>query len=349
MHLRGTVLPDGVERDLFVLDGRFTFTEQPEAETVADGGFLVPGLVDAHAHLALASPAGDDASEHDRIRASARAQLDAGVLLLREPGGPSRASTGLGPDDGLPRVLSAGRMLAAPGLYVPGLGREVEPDELVAAAEEEAELSGGWIKIIADWFGADGKIRTGFPAATVTEVVDRAHAAGRRVAMHAMSVGGMDLAIEAGVDSIEHGEGITDDHIAVMAERGTAFVPTLTILPGIAGLIAHLPESIADVARHAEMVGRAAEAGVLILAGTDAGMVPHGIVAQEVRNLVAAGLAATDALAAGSWAAREYLGLPGIAEGAPADAVVFRTDPREDPAALDHPEARILDGRLVTA
>src|SRR5881394_3718589 len=75
MHLRVILLPDGDERDVFIVDGRFTFNEQDDAETVMTAGFAIPGLVDAHAHLALASPAGDDASEDERVRASAIEQL----------------------------------------------------------------------------------------------------------------------------------------------------------------------------------------------------------------------------------------------------------------------------------
>src|SRR5881397_2828000 len=75
MHVRAIFLPDEVERDVFIVDGRFTFDEQDDAETVVSGGFVLPGLVDAHAHLALASPAGDDATEDERVRASARQHL----------------------------------------------------------------------------------------------------------------------------------------------------------------------------------------------------------------------------------------------------------------------------------
>ena len=94
---------------------------------------------------------------------------------------------------------------------------------------------------------------------------------------------------------------------------------------------------------HAELTAAAAEAGVTILAGTDSR--PHGRVASEIRALAAAGVPAHDALAAGSWAARAYLGLPGLAEGAPADAVVYDSDPRADLGQLDHPRAVILRGR----
>src|SRR3954447_12951689 len=103
LHLRGVLLPEGRERDLFVVGGRITFQAPDRVATVLDGGYIIPGLVDAHAHLGLASPARPDASPEERARASARVQLAAGVLAIREPGGPNRASTGLGPQEGLPR------------------------------------------------------------------------------------------------------------------------------------------------------------------------------------------------------------------------------------------------------
>lgn len=121
LYLRGIVLPDGVERDLFIIGGRLSFAEpMGEVETVAERGFILPGLVDLHAHLEMASPAGDDAPATERSRASAAAHLDAGVLAVREPGGVERSSTGIGPARGLPRVFTAGRFLSTPGGYLPG-------------------------------------------------------------------------------------------------------------------------------------------------------------------------------------------------------------------------------------
>src|SRR5438105_1798006 len=111
LHLRGIVLPKGTQRDLFVVGGRITFQPVDDARTVLDGGWLLPGLVDAHAHLALASPAPDDAPPAERVRASARAHLAAGVLAIREPGSPDAASRGIGPEEGLPRIYTAGRFL----------------------------------------------------------------------------------------------------------------------------------------------------------------------------------------------------------------------------------------------
>jgi imidazolonepropionase-like amidohydrolase len=354
LHLRGVVLPEGVRRDVFVVDGRITFRAPSEASTVLDGGYLLPGLVDAHAHLGLASPAGPGARPADHARESARAQLEAGVLVVREPGGPNRLSAGIGPQEGLPRTFTGGRFLAPPGSYFAGLAREVTEAELPDAAEEEAQASGAWAKVIGDWPGADGTMRLNYRAEVLAEAARRVHAAGARMAVHATTAATVEAAIEGGFDSIEHGEGLQEDHIAAMASRGIALVPTLTILPMLPDFIAGLglqrtatQAMLAAVRGHPEMTRKAFEAGVLVLAGTDAGMGPHGMIGEEIRLLTEAGVPPKAALAAGSWVARRYLGLPSIEEGAPADIVAYADDPFNDLSALQHPLLRILDGRLM--
>lgn len=92
-------------------------------------------------------------------------------------------------------------------------------------------------------------------------------------------------------------------------------------------------------------VRAAHEAEVTVLAGTDS--FPCGTVAGEMDWLVRAGLPAHAALGAASWTARAWLGLPGLADGAPADLVAYATDPTLDPAALDHPSRIVLRGRVV--
>ena len=99
--------------------------------------------------------------------------------------------------------------------------------------------------------------------------------------------------------------------------------------------------------RQPQVLREAVEAGVTILAGTDAGMGPHGSIRGEIELLLAAGLRPEVALGAASWEARAFLGLPGIEEGAPADLVAFDTDPLLDPVALAHPRVVLLDGQLV--
>lgn len=351
--LRGHLLPGGQRREVYVHDGVITFQQVPRARTLADRGWIVPGLVDAHAHLGLASPAPSTASPEERAQASARAHLRAGVLAVREPGGPNRASRNIGPHLGLPRTFTGGRFLAPPGGYFPGLAREVSAADLPSAVADEGTASGAWTKIVGDFFGADGRFHSNWDFETLRAAADAAHSVGARIAVHAMTEQVITDSVRAGFDSVEHGNELTRELIDLFLEHGTTYVPTLSIL---APLRTMLPQMLTAEASAAIMprldaqpatVAAAASAGVRVLAGTDAGMGPHGQVAHEVELLLNAGLAAEDAIAAASWSAREYLGLPGIVEGAPADLVVFDADPRLEPETLTRPAVIVLDGVVV--
>jgi imidazolonepropionase-like amidohydrolase len=354
LHLHGHVLPTGGVRDVYVVDGHITFDRPGGAtpRTIVEDGWLTPGLVDAHAHLPLHSPAGDDAPEAERVRASARAQLDAGVLLVREPGAPSRVSLEVAGEEGLPQITTAGRFIAPPGRYFPGLANEVSAADLVEAVTAEAVASGAWVKLVGDFFEPGGRTEPNWSPADLRSASDAAHENGVRIAIHATCPAAIADAVEAGFDSIEHGHGLTDDLLATMAAQGTAFTPTMSIAPLLRELLKTLSpegyaESIAALDDQPRIVVAAAAAGVTLLAGTDAGMVPHGVVAGEIKLLLEAGVAPDAALAAGSWAARSYLGSPGIEEGAPADIVAFAVDPRADADALTRPILRMLHGRVL--
>lgn len=335
---------------MYVVDGHVTF-EEPEggATTIVDGGWLTPGLVDAHAHLPLASPAGDDAAEEDRIRASLQAHLDAGVLLVREPGSPSGVVVR---DDTLPDVQTAGRFLAPRNRYFPGLAREIDPADIEQAVAEEAAGSGAWVKIIGDFWVDGGPVEPNWTAAQFRAAADTAHAAGTRIAVHATCAASIGMAIDAGFDTIEHGHGMTRELVEAMAERGTTFVPTMAIEPSLRGMFPATmrPQVCAHnlelLDRQPEMVRAAATIGVRLLAGTDAGLVAHGVVADEIARMIAAGTPPDVALAAGSWAAREYLGRPGIEQGAPADIVAFADDPRADAGVLTRPSLILRAGAV---
>lgn len=352
-HLRGRALPTGDLVDLFVVDGRLSFVPASGATTVLDGGWLLPGLVDAHAHLALASPAGAGATVAERVQASARVQLMAGVLLIREPGGPDHSSTAVWPGRDLPRTITSGRFLAPPNGYFPGLAREVAAAGLAQAVAEEAAAGSGWVKLIGDFLDAEGRLVANWTPAALTAAASAAHRSGARITVHAILPETVVAAVEAGVDGVEHGTGMPRDLLPVLAQRDVAWVPTMVISDAVrawagqsmAAPVAGLVNAWLDGL--GPLVAAASRAGVRILAGTDAGLVPHGVVAAEVALLLDAGVPADVAVGAASWEARAYLGLAGIEEGAPADLVAFGDDPRMHPATLDRPIVTVLDGRLL--
>jgi imidazolonepropionase-like amidohydrolase len=160
--------------------------------------------------------------------------------------------------------------------------------------------------------------------------------------------------INAGIDCIEHGTGLTDDTIELMVQHGTALVPTLINIENFPG-IADAAEKYATYARHIRdlhatcypRIGAAREAGIPIYAGTDAGTrVAHGRIADEIEALKGIGMSPTEALGVASWTAREWLGRPGLEHGAPADLVCYLEDPRSGPEVINDPDAVILRGRV---
>jgi imidazolonepropionase-like amidohydrolase len=358
LHARAVVLPDGEQRDIYVIDGRLTF-DRPmslDIETLAPGGFMLPGLVDAHCHVGLAAEGGVPI---EVAREQAVTDRDTGALLLRDAGVP-QAYYEFDDDPQLPRIVHGGRHLARTKRYLRNYGIEMEPDELPDAAEEQARRPGGhgapWVKLVGDWIDRSvGDLMPCWPGDVLKDAVARAHAAGARVAVHTFGEEALPDLIAAGVDSIEHGTGITADLIPDVAAAGTAVIPTVvnignfdkyadqaTKYPVYAERMRRLQRSAAGRLRDLF------DAGVPIYVGTDAGgVLPHGIVVDEMLAMRDAGLPSVEVLAAGSWKAREWLGLPGLVEGAPADFVIYDDDPRADLGVLRAPRRIVVRGTVI--
>ncbi|MEV4345869.1 amidohydrolase family protein [Actinoplanes sp. NPDC049596] len=340
LRIRGYALPEGEPIDLYADGDRWTTDPVGGAELVAEG-WILPGLVDAHTHPG-AEVLGQPLDE-DVLRGDLRAHLDAGVTLIRSPGLAGDPPEWFGRDDGSPRAVHAGPWIAQQGQFFDGWGRRPELGELPAVAAEQAGRT-GWAKIILDW-----KVGEVLPVEILREAVTRVHAVGGRLAVHSQQTDGGEIAVEAGVDSIEHGMGLDPGLLPRMAEKGIALTPTLSVITASLEKILADPERAAKswyvpgASAHGRLTAAAVEAGVTVLAGTDSR--PHGGITQEVRAMVAAGVSAHQAIAAASWTARTYLGLPGLVDGAPADAVVFDGDPRADLSRLDKPLAVIARGK----
>jgi imidazolonepropionase-like amidohydrolase len=351
LHLRGTVLPEG-GTDLYVDDaGRISAELLPGAQVV-DAPFVLPGLVDAHCHVGIGPSGPVDLAECEQ---QAIVERGAGALLLRDCGSPTDTTPLRGRAD-IPEIIRAGRHLARPKRYITGLSIDLDdPALLPDAVVEQATAGDGWVKLIGDWIdrgrGADSDLAPLWPDDVLKAAIDAAHAAGARVTAHVFGTEALHGLIGAGIDCIEHGTGLTDELIAEMADRGTALVPTLINVenfPEIAEKAAKYPayaNHMRELHRTArDTIGRAIDAGIRIFAGTDAGGgVQHGRIADEVEALRQAGH--PDAVGAASWAARSWLGRPGLEPGAPADLVVYREDPRQHPAVLRDPALVLLRGR----
>jgi imidazolonepropionase-like amidohydrolase len=355
LHVRGVVLPDGEPRDLWLVGDRVTFEPVREAETISDGGWILPGLVDAHCHFGIADGA-KPVTSLDEARELAATDRDAGVLAVRDAGSPYPYPE-LDDEPGVPRLVRAGRHVAAPRRYLREIGIEVEAADVAATVTEQAKAGTGWVKLVGDWIDRSvGDLAPSWDAATMAAAVAAAHAAGARAAVHTFSEEGVEIMVRAGVDSVEHGTGLSLDLIDEMARRGTALVPTMINIATFGGIADLARGKFAGYADHMialrdrfpGVVRAAHEAGVPIYLGTDAGgSIRHGLAAEEMLLLHEAGLPATDILASASWRAREWLGFPGLVEGGLADLVVYPADPRADLAVVRHPERIVLRGRVI--
>jgi imidazolonepropionase-like amidohydrolase len=350
---RGPVLPDGETRDLYVVDGRVTYEKQAGAEVVAEG-WIVPGLVDAHCHIGLDE---QGAVPEDVQEKQALTDRDAGALLLRDCGSAADTSW-IHEREDLPRLIRAGRHLARPRRYIRNYAHEIEPEDLPAYVAQEARRGDGWVKLVGDWIERDaGDLAPLWPRESLDRAMRVAHEHGARVTAHVFGEQALPDLIGAGIDCIEHGTGLSTDLIDTMVANGVALVPTAKQLNNFPGYADAGREKFPAYAEHMERLHAsrkdtilaAYDAGVAIYAGTDAGgVLPHGLIGDEVAELASYGLSAFDALGAASWRARTWLGLDdNLSEGSTADFVVFGRDPLQDLGVLKEPRRIVLRGRVV--
>ena len=356
LHVRGVVLPDDTTRDLWLTGDRVTFEPIPGAETISDGGFVLPGLVDAHCRIGIAA-GGAPISTVDQALAAAVVDRDAGTLAIRDAGSPFPYPE-LDDHPDAPRLSRAGRHLAAPKTHLRGIPIECSPEELPGAAAEQARAGNGWVKLVGDWLDRSrADLGPTFEPEVLAAAIDAAHAAGARVAVHTFSEEAVSTMVRAGVDSVEHGTGLSVDDIDEMARRGTVLVPTMINIETFGDIAERAEDKFPGYAAHMRalhagfpaVVRAAHEAGVPIRVGTDAGgAIPHGVCADEMLMLhEKAGIPAVDVLAAASWAARDWLGFPGLVEGGLADLVVYEADPRADLRVVRAPSRIVLRGRVL--
>ncbi|WP_212828250.1 amidohydrolase family protein [Polymorphospora rubra] len=355
-HVHGVVLPDDEVRDLWLVGDRVTYEPVAGATTIADGGFVLPGLVDAHCHIGIA-PGGAPIRSLDQARELAAVDRDAGVLAIRDAGSPYPYPE-LDDEPGLPRLARAGRHVAPPRRYLRDIGVEVAAADVPATVTAQARAGNGWVKLVGDWIERDaGDLAPAWDAATLAAAVDAAHAAGARIAVHTFSESAVEIMVRAGVDSVEHGTGLSLDLIDVMARQGTALVPTMINIATFGNIADRARDKFPGYAKHMlalrdgfpDVVRAAYEAGVPVYVGTDAGGgISHGLAAREMLLLhERAGMPAADVLRAASWGARDWLGFPGLVEGGLADLVVYPSDPRRDLRVVEAPQRIVLRGRIV--
>ncbi|SDT78889.1 amidohydrolase family protein [Actinoplanes derwentensis] len=368
---RLTVLVDGGVVEA-VTDG-----PPPSGADVIDlgAGTLLPGLIDAHVHLAFdATPdtvgalaVGDDILL-DRMRAAAAATLDAGVTTARDLGDRGylslrvRAESAADPRRG-PRLLVSGPPVTSVGGHCWFLGGEVKGSDAVRAAVRERAARGvDVVKVVV----TGGRLTEGshphevqFGAAELDAVTDEAARHGLPVTGHCHAADGIAAAVAAGFGGIEHCTFVTAESIFVdpllleaMVTAGTRVTLTLGTV-GPAAAVDHGGDDPRRVAMH-DALRRVATSGVPVACASDAGCgpgKPHGSLAYAVEAMTGLGLPAQRALRAVTSGAAEVCGLGDrvgrIAPGYAADLLAVHGDPLTRPAALRRVAAVFRDGQRV--
>ncbi len=327
-----------------------------------DGRYLLPGLIDAHTHLADLE--------------AARRALESGVTTARVVGVAGYR------DVAIRRMVREGVLpgpdLLASGVFVtPDLGQTVLSDPRlveyhgrdVRRVEDLRHVVGVNGDRGADWIKTRATKRAGLPEqdprqqvyteSQLRAVVSEGRDHGMPVAVHAHGDAGIRAAVRAGARSIEHGTYASDSTLRMMADRGTYLVPTMAVVedltrPGGDYSGAHLQTRGRHMLpRIRRMAARAWELGVPLVVGVDTGYGPESVlrIGHEMEELVGAGLSELEALRAATSRGAEMLGVDGrtgrVEEGLEADLVVVDRNPLEDIRYVQDVLVVVSDGRLA--
>ncbi|KQT32345.1 Xaa-Pro dipeptidase [Sphingomonas sp. Leaf412] len=383
-----------VVRDGVVAEVRDGFVSAPAGATLVDlkDRFVLPGLTDMHVHLwgiggdpmraRLGALTTDDADGMMQALVNARTTLNAGFTTVRDLGGNPRGIRALRDaiergDVAGPSIVNAGRMVSITGGHGDasnGLAEEWSdavhahqintcdgPDDCRRAVRAQIGLGAQVVKFAATG-GVLSNVAGGLGRAMTPEemraIIDTAHGFGRKVAAHSHAAEGTKAAVEAGVDTIDHGTFLDDEAIRMMKAKGTWLVPTM-IAPQTAlaqargGMLPAATIPKAEAAAQAALAShrKAFAAGVKVAFGTDTGVSKHGDNAKEFALMVGAGMTPAQAIRAATVGAAEALGrddIGSIAAGKRADIIAVSGSPLDDVTRLERVDFVMHRGVVAT-
>ncbi len=340
--------------------------------------FVMAGMIDSHTHVTMQrqnysrKAAVTTTNSEYALTAVVYAGriLNAGFTTIRNVGGPREAVFAL--RDSIAKGQIQGPRIVAGGLTISPLGGHGDrngfrpdvfgtphsgicngADDCRRAVRDQIKYGADMIKYVATG-GVLSKIATGtgqqFTDAEQAAIVQSAHAMGRKVAAHAHGKGGIDAALRAGVDSIEHGSFLDKGSIKLFKKTGAYLVPTLLAGATVVHIATNnpgffMPEVEAKAKRVGPAMARslyaAYKAGVKIAFGTDSGVSNHGLNGRELILMVKAGMTEKDVLISATVNAADLLGLSDqigtLEAGKSADIIAVKGDPLKNMAILLKP------------
>jgi len=350
--------------------------------------FVLPGLMDMHVHI-LGELGPNSRMEALQVTTSmqalkgamhAKRTLDAGFTTVRDLGGKPEAiyalrdaiNNGFVPG---PRIIAAGSSLAATGGHgdIDGVKAELltlwTPETICDGPYECRRATRYAIKYGADWIKitATGGVLSDTATGTdqqmtddeLREIMDTAHGLGVRVAAHAHGTDGINAALRAGVDTIDHGSFLDRESIRLFKQTGAYLVPTLSPSFKVPSLMEGNPffteaikaKALAASAASKANFGSAYEAGVKIAFGTDSAVTKHGDNADEFGMMVESGMTEMDAIRSATVVAAELLEMSDtlgtIEPGKMADIIAVDHSPLDDITALENVSVVIKEGRQM--
>ncbi|CAN1509136.1 HutI Imidazolonepropionase and related amidohydrolases [Sphingomonadaceae bacterium] len=340
--------------------------------------FVLPGLIDSHVHLdsdaggnaaLVEAVTSSDAATAYRAAGNAKKTLMAGFTTVRNLGDGTGATLALrdaiaAGDLPGPRIIDAGRSISTTSGHMDGtlsmsedLHASIDQDNLCDGVEScrqaiRKQIRRGVDVIkIATTGGVNSRIGAGLGRQIfddeVKALVDTAHLYGKKVAVHAHGTDGVNAALAAGANSIEHGTTLDDASLKLFKQAGAYYVPTLSTVNGYlerlaANPNAYPPDVLAKVKWRIEVTGKSLEkaypAGVKIAFGTDAGVSKHGRNADEFELMVKHGMSPAAAIEAATVNASQLLGVDAevgtLKPGKAADIIAVAGDPTRDVTVL---------------
>lgn len=344
----------------------------PQGAQVIDlsGKWLLPGLIDMHIHTAFAAIGSDPVTREADIALHAarmvHANLRSGVTTLRDVGAQKAISLSVrdavkAGDIPGSRVFAAGLIICSTGGHGSGdlipSAREADgADDMRRAVREQWRSGADLIKFTLN--GVHNVVE--MTRDEVDAIVDDAHRLGYKVACHASILPAAQLAVRAGVDTIEHGCDLDDETTRMMADKGITLVATIVAFQALRkAYIQYQPDNPAlkvteqRISTHEKSVNLALKHGVAIVTGTDVVVPYHTLapLADEMEYLVQWGLSPMQAIQAATSNAAQALGqannLGTLETGKLADLVVVDHDPLKNIAAMKKVELVIQAGKIV--